>query len=124
MTATALHSEVLHLQSSNHRPALVMCLTGVIDLATVGELQAEIRKLLTEERPARLIVDLSKIAHIDSSGIGALLEGLDEANQMHVSFILCGLNQAIRRVLERTRLNFVFDIRPTVAEGLQIEAMC
>jgi len=124
MTATALHSEVQHLQSSNHRTVLVLSLTGAIDLANSSELQAEIRELLTEGRPARVIVDLSKVAHIDSSGIGALLEGLERANQMHVSFILCGLNPAIQRILERTRLNFVFDIRRTVTEGLKIEEMC
>jgi anti-anti-sigma factor len=62
------------------------------------------------------------MAHIDSSGIGALLEGLRKASQLQVPFFLCGLNNAARRTLERTRLNRLFDICGTVEEALRRDA--
>ncbi|HYM07733.1 MAG TPA: STAS domain-containing protein [Terriglobales bacterium] len=124
MTVTSkISCEVMHLNSTDNQPTSVLCVMGDIDITTVTELRAVINGLLTEEGAVRLIVDLSGVAHIDSSGIGALLEGLHQANQKHMHFLLCGMNQATRRMLERTRLSLVFDTCPTVVEGLQAEAL-
>jgi anti-sigma B factor antagonist len=121
IAASKISCEVMHLNTADGQPALVLCVIGDIDITTVSELRAAIHKLLTEEDAPRLIVDLSGVVHIDSSGVGALLEGLRKANQNHVHFLLCGMNQATRRMFERTRLSLVFDTCPAVG-GLQPEA--
>lgn len=113
--------EVIHIETADHRPASVVCVRGDIDLRSSGQLRAEIDDVLAEERPF-LILDLNGMAHIDSSGIGTLLEGLRKASQRRVPFFLCGLNDAARRTLERTRLNRLFDICRTVEEALRSEA--
>ncbi len=115
--------EVIHKETADHRPASVVCVTGDIDLTSSGQLQAEINDVLAEERPVRLILDLNGMAHIDSSGIGTLLEGWRNASQRHVPFLLCGLNEAARRTLERTRLTRLFDIRRTVEEALRSDVL-
>src|SRR5438270_6394596 len=53
-------------------------------------------------KPRRLILDLRGVQHIDSSGVGALMEIQQRATQSNVRLTLCGLQDAPRRLLERT----------------------
>ena len=113
-----MNCEVIQTMAADNRAAAVVRVTGALDLTTVDELRGAIRESLTVPAPACLVVDLKDATHIDSSGIGMLLEGLRNANQRHVSFVLCGLNGMVRHIFERTRLNQLFDIRPTSEEAL------
>ena len=97
----------------------VVSVVGDVNWTTSGKLSAEINQLLTAEHPTRLILDLKGVTHIDSSGVGTLLEGLHGANQRHIRFTLAGLSGSLGRILQRMHLNTLFDIRPTVEEALQ-----
>jgi anti-anti-sigma factor len=101
------------------RRASVVSVAGDIDYSNSGELHAAINEALTKAHLARLVVDLEGVAHIDSSGLGTLLDGLREAQHKNVRFVLCGLENSLRRVLERTRLSTLFEIRPTRQAALQ-----
>jgi anti-sigma B factor antagonist len=111
--------EVSHSENPDGQTCSVLRVVGDVDWNTSGELSAEVNKLLTVDYPARLILDLKGVTHIDSSGVGALLEGLHDANKKHVRFTLSGLNRSLLRLMERTQLNVLFDIRSTVDEALQ-----
>jgi anti-sigma B factor antagonist len=101
------------------RRASVVSVAGDIDWKNSGELHAAINQALTRDRLSRLVVDLNGVSRIDSSGIGTLLDGLREARHKNVRFVLCGLENSLRRVLERTRLSTLFEIRPTRQAALQ-----
>ena len=111
-------SEVMHSNNPAHTSSAVR-VVGDIDWTTASELRAEINQLLTLDHPARLILDLKGVTHIDSSGVGALLEGFRDAKKRHLRFTLSGLNGSLHRMLERTHLIMLFDVRPTVEEALQ-----
>jgi len=102
-----------------NKPSSVVSVVGNVDCTTSRELLAEIKELLTTDHPARLILDLKGVTHIDSSGVGTLVEGLHDAKRRHVCFRLSGLNDSLRHMLERMHLSILFDIRPTVEEALQ-----
>jgi anti-sigma B factor antagonist len=101
------------------RRASVVSVAGDIDWRNSGELHAAIHGALTGDPIARLVVDLHGVTRIDSSGLGTLLDGLRAAQHKDVRFILCGLENSLRRVLERMRLSALFEIRPTRQEALQ-----
>jgi len=82
-------------------------------------LRADINELIQSVRPERVIMDLGGVTRLDSAGIGALVAALRDARQNHVGFLLAALNTTIRRLLERTQLHTVFDIRPTVQDALR-----
>jgi len=65
-----------------------------------------------EERgkPGTVILDLGGVYHIDSSGVGALLELAQKAACANVSFILSSLEASPRRVLDITGLGELFQI--------------
>jgi anti-sigma B factor antagonist len=109
----------IHSSSLDGRNPWIMRVAGDVNCTTSVELHEEIDHLLMTDHPDRLILDLEGVTHMDSSGLGALLAGLRDANNLHVRFTLSGLSSSLRHTLERTRLYSLFDIRPTVHEALQ-----
>jgi anti-sigma B factor antagonist len=95
--------------SSNSAPSTVtICVTGEIDMVTAPQL-FDCLRLATEGKPRRLIVELSRVSFMDSSGINALvkthkrLPGTSE-------IVLRGLQPNVRRVLEITAVENLFEM--------------
>jgi len=98
------------------RGALVVSLVGEVDL----EQSPKAREILLASvaRASRVLVDLSGVAYIDSSGVASLVEAYQEARKRRAVFALVSPNPAARRVLQLARLDKVFVIHETLAEGL------
>jgi anti-sigma B factor antagonist len=88
-----------------------------LDSSNSGELRNIILGLLTAEGQ-RLIMDLSAVRFIDSSGLGTLLNSSKDAHQRSGSIVLAGLQPRVQSMLELTRLNVIFDIFPTLEDAL------
>ncbi|HHJ40206.1 MAG: anti-anti-sigma factor [Methylothermaceae bacteria B42] len=88
-----------------------------LDAHNSGELKDRILKLL-ENGEKDLIIDLSEVRFIDSSGLGALLSGYKNANLHQGRLVLAGPQPRVRSMFELTRLNQVFDIYASVDEAL------
>ena len=88
-----------------------------LDAANSGEFREKILALL-EKGGQQLVVDLSGVNFIDSSGLGALLSGYKSANLRSGSFILSGLKPRVQSMFELTRLHRVFTIVATVEEAI------
>lgn len=97
----------------------VIHVTGEVDLATAPTLDEALNDLENEGRP--LIVDLSDVSFLDSSGLSVLvkarqrLEKPDGANGLR----LVVTRPVIRRVFEVTGLAEVFVLCATVDEATQ-----
>ncbi len=98
------------------RGALIVSFEGEVDL----EHSPRAREVLLEciDRGQTLLVDLSGVTYIDSSGVASLVEAFQKAKKKGTEFALAAVNPAARRVLELARLDKVFRIHATVAEGL------
>ena len=88
-----------------------------LDAHNSGELRDKILSML-EAGGQQVVVDLSGVSFIDSSGLGALLSGYKNATLRSGSFVLAGLQPRVRSMFELTRLHRVFEIFPTVEEAL------
>lgn len=99
----------------------VVKVAGEVDLYSSPELR---RAVLAEaeKRPAKLVVDLSKVLYMDSSGVATLVEGLQKLEQNGGMLVLCGLGEMVQEVFKLTRLDSVFRILPSVEEALSGEA--
>jgi anti-sigma B factor antagonist len=97
----------------------VVHVQGDIDLKTSPEVRSAILDLFENRGQERVILDLKGVNYIDSSGIASLVEGLQQAKKRKARFILSGLNEAPRHVLDLTRLTNVFEITETVEEALK-----
>jgi anti-sigma B factor antagonist len=88
-----------------------------VDAHNAAELKDRILKAL-EEGDHALVIDLSQVQFIDSSGLGALLSGFKNANLRASDFALTGLQPRVKSMFELTRLHRVFEIYPGLEEAL------
>jgi len=95
----------------------VIDLEGGIDLRNSPNLRAT----LFERLPAtsRLVLNMSGIQYIDSSGIATLVEGLKRARDLRKNFVLFGLSRRVYDVLKLTNLLGVFQVFDTEEQALQ-----
>ncbi|MCP4492621.1 MAG: STAS domain-containing protein [Gammaproteobacteria bacterium] len=96
---------------------LVFHLAGDIDLST----SPDVRKGLLEclRKKPQLLVDLSQVSYIDSSGVACLVEGYQLSKSQGSEFALVGVSEAARSVLQLARLDMVFPIYESLAQRLQ-----
>jgi len=94
----------------------VIALKGDIDL----DASPKVRKALLDCVGLRggVVVDLSQVSYIDSSGVASLVEAFQTARKSNTRFALAAVSQPALRVLELARLDQVFAIYDTVAEGV------
>ncbi len=95
---------------------LVVSLTGEIDL----DRAPEARRLLLDcvKRSKDVLVDLSAVTYIDSSGIASLVEALQWAKRRGTDLCLIAVSPQALRVFELARLDKVFAIHPDLAAAL------
>lgn len=85
-------------------------LVGNIDLASSPDLRKALLHELRETRTPRVILNLLQVKYIDSSGIASLVEGLKASRDVGSRFILYGLSQSAREVMQLSKLNKIFEI--------------
>lgn len=66
-----------------------------------------------------IIVNLSQIIHMNSSGLGALVGMLTAARNAGGDMVITSLPERIQKLLLMTKLTSVFNIADNEAEGLQ-----
>jgi len=93
---------------------MIVTLAGEVDLHYSPEARKQILAQLNNNY--HVLVDLSGVEYIDSSGIASLVEGFQLARSKQLEFGLVGVSEAARQVLELARLDKVFQIKPTIAE--------
>jgi anti-sigma B factor antagonist len=86
-----------------------------IDAASAPELRVALVPLAQQK--SRMLLDISAVDFIDSTGLGALisvLKALGNDGEMAIA----GARPAVRRLLELTRLDQVMRLYPTVANAV------
>jgi len=101
---------------SEQQGASVVTFTGEVDLESSPAAREILLKCL--ESTSKVIVDLSKVSYIDSSGVASLVEALQAAKKNGSQFALAAVSEPTRRVLELARLDKVFTLYDSVDEGL------
>jgi anti-anti-sigma factor len=67
-----------------------------------------------------VLLDLRDVRHLDSSGVGMLLELASHARESGISLRLCHLRESPHRILDRTGLASLFEIYGSVEEAIHI----
>ncbi len=75
--------------------------------------------IMHNEGAKNLILDLSKVKFVDSSGLSAILTANRLWNNTAGSFILTGIeNENVKKLIKISRLDTVFTIIPTISEAI------
>jgi len=97
----------LGLSSERHADVVVLAVSGELDLATVPALSRELHAV-EETHPKRVIVDLSELEFMDSSGLHELLRALKRASENNPRLSLRRGPPAVQRLFELTNTEHLF----------------
>ncbi len=89
--------------------AHVMNVRGEIHVSTAPEFSQRLTTAIEAGKTA-IVLDLSGVEFIDSTGLSVLLNGLRRVNQLHGRMALVCANPTVLRLFQITRLDSTFDI--------------
>jgi anti-sigma B factor antagonist len=90
--------------------ATIFDVTGNIDMSNSPEVRKVLLKELRDKGVSRVVLNLTSVGYIDSSGVASLVEGLKASRESGSRFVLFGLNESAREVLKISRLLKLFEI--------------
>ena len=96
----------------------ILDLSGDITLFNSPEIRKVLLSLLKEKRVPSLLVNMTDVKYVDSSGIASLVEGLKVSREHNARFALYGLSRPARTVLELTHLLRVFEVHENEDQSL------
>ncbi|MEW9919909.1 STAS domain-containing protein [Marimonas sp. MJW-29] len=101
-----------------------ICIVSVgeprIDAPAAVEFKETMRRL-TQAAPPRVLLDLSEVTFIDSSGLGAIVGAMKQLAPAHSLELAC-LTPNVERVFRLTRLDSVFRIFASPEDALNAES--
>jgi anti-sigma B factor antagonist len=109
----------LDVRAERERDATIVRLTGEVDLRTSPQLRGVFLELV-DERPSRIIIDLTGVDYVDSSGVGTVVELKRRAMRSESKVVLVGLQPRVRSLFEITRLDKFFTIVNSIDEARQV----
>ena len=97
--------------------ATIVSPVGDIDLSRSPTFRRKLQ-IVQDAKPARVIVDLSQVSYMDSSGVATLVEALQVSRRTDSPLIVCCLNDRVRSIFEIARLDTVFTIVPDIESAM------
>jgi anti-sigma B factor antagonist len=98
--------------------ATILDVSGNIDMSNSPEVRKALLHELREKGVSRVVLNLTAVEYIDSSGVASLVEGLKASRECGLRFVLFGLNNSAREVLKISRLLKLFEIYDDEAQAI------
>lgn len=95
----------------------VLDVTGEIDVYTAPQFKDALNTVINSGQK-HLVVDMTKVTYMDSSGFGALLSATRRLRPQGGTVNLVKVSSAIDRILTITRLNTVFGTYGSIEDAL------
>jgi anti-sigma B factor antagonist len=89
------------------RVTIVRCKGRIVSGPETEGLRAHVAHLLRDRRS--IVLHLGEVVFIDSSGLGAIVRTLTSTRQVHGDLKLCDVPEHIRKVLQLSHLQKMFD---------------
>lgn len=100
----------MEIKTRDLGPHKILMVAGDIDLYNVGQLKKAVFNLLDEEDIESLIIDMSGINYMDSSGVGALVAGQKKVKAQGGKFALLNIKEDVLNILKLATLDQFFTI--------------
>jgi anti-sigma B factor antagonist len=95
--------EILDVRTEDRDGLVHMALVGELDLSSVAKVQEELRRV-EAGLPATLVVDLSKLTFLDSTGLRCIVTADERAREQGRRIVIVRGPDAVQRVFAITRL--------------------
>jgi len=108
---------MLEVSTSKKDAATIVSIKGDVDLYSSPQVRKAVIALTTKKTPV-ILINLTDVGYMDSSGVATLVEGLQQVGKYKGQFKIFGLAAAVKEVFELSRLDKVFDIHVDEASAL------
>jgi anti-sigma B factor antagonist len=97
----------------------LLTLKGDVDMNSSSDVRNALAEIFKQSSPVMkaLLIDLSQVRYMDSSGIATLVECMQNCMKKGTRLRLCELSPSVRDVFELARLASVFEIFPTITDA-------
>ena len=109
---------VVRISARQQGQTTILDVSGDIDFANSTEVRQWVLNEIRDSHAPRLLVNLSQVRYVDSSGVASLVEGLKASRDLGSRLILFGPNPSVREVLELSHLNKVFEVYDNEEQAL------
>jgi anti-anti-sigma factor len=110
----------MHLTTLTQNGVTVINIVGKLNVNTHQAFKKKVREMVCEDGVRRILVDVSGIKQMDSTGLGALVALLNTARARGGDLRLAGtFVQEVEEAFSLCGLNRVFTVYPNVKDGIQ-----
>jgi len=100
---------MLKVHNRNLGNIAILCLQGRL---VTGETAALRNAVHSQSEVSAVVLDFARVNTIDAAGLGVMLELREEIESKGIEFRLTNVTKLVRRLLELTHLDSVFEITP------------
>ena len=104
--------------TADEKSIIVLTPAGRLDITTAWQFRLKLQECISKITP-NLVVNLSQVNFIDSSGLTSLVAGMRDADKAKGSFRICNVHPEAKLVFEVTMMDSVFSIFETEEEALE-----
>lgn len=117
------NSNIMNFTHQKHeRYSLLSIDESSLDNIKSSELKTEI-VLLNTEGIRNIILDMSNVKFIDSSGLGAILIGRRLCTEKNGTFVVCNPSMQVFQLIKISQLHNIVNIIPTIKESIDFVLM-
>src|ERR1700690_3440566 len=99
----------LEITEEENEGGTLVRLRGRLSIDPSPAFRDRLLAMLRRQSPAAVMVDLSEVSYIDTSGVATLVEGLKTARHRKTTLCLQGLQGRVRHLFEVTGLLTLFE---------------
>ncbi len=119
MSELAIPTSLVGLTTERHGPSLVVTVDGEVDLSTCDVLEKQLEEALHEVSPPHpLVIDLSAVTFLGSSGLAVLLNAQKVGARRGTPLRLVATQRAVCRPVEAVGLSDALPLHGTVVAAL------
>ncbi len=108
----------MQIESENiNKNYVVLYLKGKLDSSAENIIKEEANKFLKKDK--NIIMDLSKISYINSSGLGILVSILKKSKSMGLKLYLVNIQSYVKELINSSQLNRIFNIEKGIGDILK-----
>lgn len=103
----------LSIDIVEEKSQMIVYVSGEVDIYTAPDLKKKVLKL-TAQKGNTVIIDLSDVNYMDSTGIGVFISALKSTKENDSRLKLVNLQSSVMRLFEITGLIEIIDIQPEI----------
>ena len=108
------------VKTSNLGGVFVLGLGGMVNVTNTRNIFKQIRHLVEDPAVRKIVLDMSGVLGVDSSGLGLLVRIAKTLQAHDAKLYLAGVPEPVAEVLEHTKLDVFFKIAKDVDEAVEL----